>query len=511
MKRKVLFFPGVLLVLFFQTYGICLASGRYTVQGGSFSNPENAGRVLHYLGGSAMDCSIRYSDKLYRVECGSFDSRSDAKVLRTRMENIGFKDVFILAEAAEVKEKGDRESPPPGTKPLTGEIFERRGGYIHPFLSFGLYYTDNLFNTRDDKKDDLMMVITPGVWVSLPRVKQRLLNIRTDNISPGGLELSLFKERFPRRYQTYLLYKADIEQFKRYSSENTVNHRVDGLFQYNFRGGLSIDLIDQFQKSHDIRGTGVTTELDKFSSNLVNLLLVYDLSEKLKLRAEYSNFLVDYDESRNDFRDRVDNGLTGYLFYRFMPKTSFFVQYEFLDIDYDEDTVSDSKEHHLFAGIQWDITAKSKGRFKAGYGDKDFSTGGDAKDFIFELQVDHQFTPKTSLKLAATRRTNETTISISDYLLSTAVRAEYLQRFTGKITGSLGLGYRNDSYRGELTFGGVTDERDDDIYNASLAFQYEFKDWLKADLGYIYTKRDSNFPDFDFTNNTLFFRITGSL
>jgi hypothetical protein len=286
---------------------------------------------------------------------------------------------------------------------------------------------------------------------------------------------------------------------------------LDGLFQYNFRGGLSIDVIDQFQESHDIRGTGISTELDKYSTNLTNLMITYDLSEKFRLRGEYSNFLVDYSDSRNDFRDRVDNGLSGYLFYKVLPKTSFFVEYEFLDVNYDQDTIPDSKEHHFFGGIQWDITAKSKGRFKAGYGEKNFSGGGDSNDLIFEVQLDHQFTTKTSLKLAATRKTNETTISVTDYLLSTALRAEYLQRVTGKITGSLGLGYRNDSYKGEITIGGVTDKRDDDIYNASLAFQYEFKDWLKADLGYIYTKRDSNFPEFDYTNNTLFFRITGSL
>jgi len=142
---------------------------------------------------------------------------------------------------------------------------------------------------------------------------------------------------------------------------------------------------------------------------------------------------------------------------------------------------------------------------------KDFTRENDGREFIFELQLDHKFTPKTSLKLVATRKTNETNISTADYILSDGLRARYLQRFTAKISGSVGLSYNNDKYHGELTFGGETRERDDDIYSASLALQYEFREWFKTDLGYLYSRRDSNFSEFDYSNNTFFIRITGSL
>ena len=62
-----------------------------------------------------------------------------------------------------------------------------------------------------------------------------------------------------RRYQAYLYYSPEFERFSEFTDENTVNHNLEGSFQYNFMGGLSIDLVDRFIDSHDIRGeTGIT-------------------------------------------------------------------------------------------------------------------------------------------------------------------------------------------------------------------------------------------------------------
>jgi hypothetical protein len=82
---------------------------------------------------------------------------------------------------------------------------------------------------------------------------------------------------------------------------------------------------------------------------------------------------------------------------------------------------------------------------------------------------------------------------------------------TSKITGFLDFAYTNESYGTDLTFGGLTAKRKDNLYQASMGFQYEFRKWLKAGLSYVYSTRDSNFPDFNYSNNTFFFRMTGSL
>jgi hypothetical protein len=406
-----------------------------------------------------------------------------------------------------------KEGEPIGRGRVTADIFGKRGGYLHPFLSVIEYYSDNVFNSNDAKKSDFVTVISPGIWMTFPHVYEKLLSIDTSTLAPGGISLSRPNPEYFRRYQTYLFYNADIERFSKYTSGNTIDHKLEGLFQYNLRGGLSMELVDQFLASHDIWGTGTSTELDKFKSNLSNVILTYPVSEKFKFRFDYSNFFVHYDASRNNFRDRDDNAISGYIFYKFKPKTSVFVEYQFIDIKYNEGILSDSQEHHYFGGLQWDITAKSKGSIKTGYGLKDFSMSAlqSSKDFILEAQIDHKFTPKTSLMLKASRKTNETNISTTDFILTNSVEAKYVQKLTGKITGELDFSYTNDTYKGALTFGGETKGIKDNYFTGAFALQYKFKEWLEMNMGYIHNMRDSNFSEFGYSSNIVFIRLTGSL
>lgn len=397
-------------------------------------------------------------------------------------------------------------------KEITEDVFGPRGGFFHPFLSVIEYYSDNVFNNDRNKKSDFVTIISPGIWLSIPHVREKLLNIETSNISPGGFTISRQKYEFFKRYQTYLFYNADIERFSRFESGNTTSHKLEGFFQYNTPGGLSAEIVDQFIKSHDAWGTGLSTKLDKFKTNLINFVLSYNLSERFKLRTEYSNFYVDYDASRNNFRDRVDNVISGYIFYRIKPKTSLFFEYEMMDINYDKDIISNSKEHHYYTGIEWNITAKSSGSIKAGYGIKDFSSSlKDSNNFIFEIKLDHKFTPKTSLILRATRRTEETNIYPTYYIMSNTIEAEYLQRIRSKILLYLALSYAREDYRGKVLYNNIVSKIKDDYYRGAVALQYEFREWLKADFGYIFNKRNSSLKDFDYTTNIIFLRLTTTL
>jgi hypothetical protein len=413
-------------------------------------------------------------------------------------------------------EKTSEEQKPVGqTKPGPGELFEKKGGYIHPSLSVAEYYTDNVFNTPDDRKSDFFTVISPGVWFSLPRRTDNATPIETSTLIPGGAALSNFISRYPGNVQAYFSYRADIERYSRYSSENnTTSQTAQGLVQYNFKGGLSVSVADVFLKSHDLRGTGVPlVELQKFNSNMVNTTVRYEVGDRWLLRADYFNFLVDYTTPNSDFRNRTDNLLSAYVYYKIQPKMSVFGQYEYVDMRFRTDTALNSKGSNFFGGIEWDVTAKSKGLIKMGYGLTDFRDPSirPGNVFVLEAQIDHKFTPKTSLVLTAWRRRDASDVAQATSMVSTGVSAEYLQRLTSKITGSITLWYFVEKYDGDLTFGGQTGPLDDKYYQGDLALRYEFRKWLKAETGYTYSKKNSSFSAFEYTNNTVFVRLTGTL
>lgn len=395
-----------------------------------------------------------------------------------------------------------------------GEILDRRGGFFHPFISLTTVFSDNVYRTDTDTVSGNTTTLSPGLWVAFPRSREKLLNISPLNVSPGGLLLSRSKSEVDRQYQTYFLYGADIEFNSDASAQNVVSHRFEGLLQYNMNVGLSLDLADQLLFSHDNWETGVsTTELNKYTSNLLNLILAYDLTERYQLRAGAGNYNLNYDDQRNDFRDRQDNSLAGYLYYRYSPKTSFFTEYELVDIKYDIDSTLDNTEHHIYGGAEWDMTAKSRGMVKAGYGVKNFNdpTIDNHQGLYLELMLGHDFTAKTAMEIIATHKTNETSVESPNYTITDSIHCSYMQKMTSKLTGSLTFSYINDDYIGDMTVGGETKERQDRLYRLSPALQYMFKEWLGAGAGYIYSRRDSNFSDFDFVDNSVFIRVTLAL
>jgi hypothetical protein len=294
-----------------------------------------------------------------------------------------------------------------------------------------------------------------------------------------------------------------------------VVHTAEGGFTYNLASGISLDLRDTFLRSYDTVDTSALVgpgEVDRYKSNLFYLLTSYDTGNRFRVRFDYSHFLLRYDAERNFPRNRTDNSFSGYLYYKLKAKTSLFVQYSFVDIGYEEDTPLNSTEHNFYGGLLWEITAKSRGSVKAGYGIKDFSGSGIRNNnLIFEAKVDHRFTPKTSLALTAFRKTDETNIPSTFFVLTQGVSANYQQLLTARVTGSAVLSYTNERYGSDLAVGGITAKRTDNVYQASAGFQYEFRKWLKTGIVYVYTRNDSNFPEFDYSSNTLFFRVTGSL
>src|ERR1700690_692298 len=146
----------------------------------------------------ALSCPFSYADQLSsKKESGSVfkEALNDLDVLN------GDRDGFMIVanQPATDEQPADRssaeESSPVGRSKSSTDKTDKnekgRGGYnIHPFISFSEYYTDNLFNTRDDKKSDFFTVLSPGVWLGFPWVKEAMPLTKTDTGSPGGLSQS---------------------------------------------------------------------------------------------------------------------------------------------------------------------------------------------------------------------------------------------------------------------------------------------------------------------------------
>jgi hypothetical protein len=392
-------------------------------------------------------------------------------------------------------------------------FFKRVARYLHPAITVTEVYTDNAFSTKRDKKSDFSTYVIPNFTLAFPLLSVSMDPSQTQNTtprSPSGLLVSTLTPEVLRRLQLFASYEPIIPVVSKNSpSGNMIGHKLDGTAAYNMRSGISLSANDSFVRSYDTRSAKTTTgdEVDKYRSNLLNAIASYDTGNRLRLRLDYSNFMLNYDAASTGFRDRRDNAYTAYLYFRVQPRTSLFAQYTFIDIDHIRDPLLDSEEQNMFGGVEWDITAKSKGVLKAGYGIKDFEAMNERpRNFICEAQLYHRFTSKTSAILKAFRKTNETDIETALYMVSNGVTLDYQQRITSKVTGAMNFLYEDDDYKG-----GVDDGRNDKIYQAGIRFQYAFRRWLRTDFGYTFTERRSNRSEFDFSSNTVSVGLTGSL
>jgi len=275
--------------------------------------------------------------------------------------------------------------------------------------------------------------------------------------------------------------------------------------------GLSLDVADVFDVNHVANDNGISGLLEKYTDNYFDILLSYQPSEKFKFQFDYSNYDLEYDteyDENQDYRDRNDNSIDLYVFFKIKPKTSIFAEYGYSDIRFDTNKESDSTEDRLYGGIDWDITGKTKGRLKAGYIWKDFERWyvDDQEGFSFQAQVQHNFSPKRALILEGFRSYNESNFAYADTFMGTGVSATLLQRFNDKWSGTLEGSYTENDYKGAYSYEDVTKERQDEIFKISPALRYEFREWLFFDLGYTYTNRDSNIYYYDYVDNTVFFR-----
>ena len=231
------------------------------------------------------------------------------------------------------------------------------------------------------------------------------------------------------------------------------------------------------------------------------------MTEKLRFKIDYSNFLLEYDESENAYLERTDNVVDLYAYYKYSEKTSLFLQYRYADVEYDSDTAKDNSQDYYYGGITWQSTEKLALLFKAGMQSKAYDAETDeyrdSDNFTVDLQAQYRMTDKTNMTLAVYRKNEESDNAGASEQVVLGARFVYSQAMTEKITAKVGLGYENADY--EQLVG--QPDRDEDTFYISPAVQFLVRDWLMAELAYSFETRDSSNDAFDYDTNIIYLSL----
>ncbi|MDY0361392.1 MAG: outer membrane beta-barrel protein [Desulforegulaceae bacterium] len=387
---------------------------------------------------------------------------------------------------------------------ISGDVFGKQKRHYHPGAALGFEYTDNLYNTKSDKESDFTTVFSPSIAFSAPGSRDVELILNSETGAPGGLALSRDTLESTDKYLAYLIYNPKAEWYAENSRENMVSHNAKAAGQLNFSGGLLIDMAVKYATASEKRGEVGKRETDEYEDILYNLIIRYDVSPKLFFEGSFSGYKIDYDLSESQFRNRDDLSWSLSAGYRISPKTSFSLEYQRADVDYDKpysptstaNYYHDNTEEIYSANVSWDITAKSKGKFKIGSSEKELDSGESSDDLFMELNLNHSFTTRTSVQFAAARRFYETNFGYADFYVSDRISIFYNQELSSRINGKINFYFTKDDYSGV--------DLKNKIYEIGPSLEYNLNDWFSAETGYLFETRDSNYSVLEYDTNRFY-------
>lgn len=390
------------------------------------------------------------------------------------------------------------------------ELFGGGGGYVHPYIAVGGLYDDNIYKTGEETISDYAAVVSPGIWLAVPGTRERRESLKTSTLTPGGLGIVEDRGEEFQRFQAYLHYGAELTRFQDETDNDTDEHRLDALLQFSLKSGITFEVLNIYLDGHDSRGEGAFGELDTFKSNLFGTRISHELSPRFRVRGEYSRFDLSYDLDDNKYLDRADNKFAAFLYYKLSGKSSAFIEYDLVDIGYEQFAERDSQEQTVWGGYRWRLSGRSIGEVKMGYQVKDYAQADldDSGSLVLKGWLDYQLTGKMLLKLTATRLIEEPDAYSRVSTTANQVRARLSHDMTSKIRSGVEAGYGRVAYDGVYRYRGVTGEREDDEYTGGFFIDYRPQDWLGVKATYTYFDRDSSFPGLSYTDNRVFVSLT---
>lgn len=352
---------------------------------------------------------------------------------------------------------------------------------VYPSIGERVEFDDNIFQVsgkglingrREEKQSDIINIITPGLYLDLP--------FEGGDFIPG------------KKHNINLDWHSDFKNYEDNAKQNQQNHFLVFNGSFEFPGGFEIKLQDIYSDDTGTLGSE-TDQLHPNTSNTGKITVnMPDYFTNFDAEISYEHYDMEYDESALRRANRFRQEFTLKVPYKIAPKIKIFSEYTYGFIEYDAsniaDAMSDSHYNKIFAGIEWDITGKTKGTAKFGFKTEDYDNAekDDTKSFIAQIGATVDLTKRTQLSINAGRETKQSEFtansnSFDRNFANFNISRQAWKHLLVKLDGSFDL----QLYHGS--------ERKDHMYEYGLSTQYEINKWLNANFEYSLKDRRSNF------------------
>ena len=371
---------------------------------------------------------------------------------------------------------------------------------IHPFLGVAEVFTDNVFRTNKQRQSDFLTTVAPGIQAYLP---------------------------FGGKHSFLLDYRAAQFLYGKFTRNNAFTQEGLGQVNFNFPGGLRIDLQGGHVEGFDQRGTDFDIQSRDITewraTNFLGQARLRGPRGSIRIRTQYTR--MHYKNNGQDARRDRKSGradLTGFL--DVTPGISALLGTNIGNNTYDENKQLDSFVYGVFAGLELAPSRQLSGEVQAGYSILNFDRapivaldpapippapldegnqlindglnlgGKQQKRFTLNGRLDWKPTNRQSVSFRAFRQIRQSAV----FNTSTFVQTGFSLQGSHRVTDRLQLIGRGQYFNTKFARG-----RTDNRLLGSVGLNYQTVQWLGFGLNYYLEKRSSTETRFKYYANTI--------
>jgi hypothetical protein len=331
----------------------------------------------------------------------------------------------------------------------------------------------NIYNASKDEKQDYITSITPGMLLSL-----------------GD------------RHKLLAGYAYGIHSYSKHKDENHNDNIGIASIKLDFPFGLRIDVSDEYLDTRDARIEEDAERASHYTNDASAKVRFTFPAKKLSVELSCKEFYLNYHEEENEARNRKDDSYGAAIHYRFLPKSSALVEYNYKISDYFDSVMepadADSTSQSVSAGLRWDATAKMSGKLTTGWERKMYSNStvfGDLDLWTVYGNLLFKHTERTLINIDLDRSIRDVIYigsveqSPAAYYIRTGGGIGLEQKIISKFTLDVDVTYHNHTYS-KLVSGLET--REDTIMGTSAGIDFDFTKWVSTGIKYSSSYKDSN-------------------
>jgi hypothetical protein len=347
-----------------------------------------------------------------------------------------------------------------------------------PTLNTRTVFDDNIYSLSSNEVSSFSQVINPNLFF----VAQDRLNV----------------------YK--LGYTLNAASFANDSNDSYSDHKLDLSAHLEPTSRLRYDAGLAYGMLHDDRGTGASSgfilgqilgmgEVDKYDLATLRGGVEYGAKQArglLVANADFNQKRYSRASSATARDNDTLNMLVG-LRARVMPKTTFLIDYEVSDTNYDG-TSPDAKDNRLLAGITWENTVQSTGKLRLGQGKRQIDGQKDISKFTWDLGMAWKPVVLDTININAGAKATDSSDSRYSAVENTNYSVSWTHDWLERVNTVVSLGVSSDDYTVSSTAPIGTGARTDDTTTYGVAVNYQMRRWLILNAGINASDKDSDDP-----------------